>query len=121
MLTITWRAGALPSLLVLCGCLTSEPAPVPPPDLRIWVTPASTYASAIEVQIRVSILAGVPVRDPEDLGAGSYRMILVCPDIATCRTAAQRVTDAPLFALGVDIEGSTRQRIPLKPTRAMSR
>jgi hypothetical protein len=60
-------------------------------------------------------------RDPEDMGAGSYRMILVCPDVATCRTAAQRVTDAPLFALGVDIEGSTRQRIPLKPTRAMSR
>ena len=39
-------------------------------------------------------------------------MILVCPDVATCRTAAQRVTDAPSSALGVDIEGSTRQRIP---------
>jgi hypothetical protein len=121
MLTITGRAGALLSLLLLPGCLTSGLAPVPPPDLRIWVTPNSVYASAIEVQIQVSNLAGMPVRDPEDMGAGSYRMILVCPDIATCRTAAQRVADAPNFALGVDIEGSTRQRIPLKPTRAMSR
>ena len=118
---ITWRAGALSSLLALSGCLTSEPAPVPPPDLRITVTARSEYVSAAEAQVHVSNLARVPIRDAEDLGAGRYRMVLVCPDTATCRSAVQRVADDRFFALGVDAEGPNRQRIPIKPTREASR
>jgi len=121
MLTITRHAGALLSLLSLCGCLTSEPAPVPPPDLRITVTARSEYPSVVEAKIRASNLARVPIRDEEDLGAGRYRMILVCPDAVTCRAAVQRIADDRFFALGVDAEGPNRQRIPIKPTREASR
>jgi hypothetical protein len=121
MLTNPWRAGALLSLLPLCGCLTSELAPVPPPDLRITVTARNEYPSVMEAQIHASNLARVPIRDAEDLGAGRYRMVLVCPDTATCRSAAQRIADDRFYALGVDAEGPNRQRIPIKPTREASR
>lgn len=121
MLTITWRAGALLGLLPMCGCLTGELAPVPPPDLRITVTTRSEYPSAIEAKIQASILARMPIRDAEDMGAGRYRMILVCPDTVTCRSAVQRIADDRFFALGVDAEGPNRQRIPIKPTREASR
>ena len=121
MLTITWRAGALLSLLPLWGCQTNELAPVPPPDLRITVTARTEYSSAAEAKIHASNLARVPIRDAEDLGAGRYRMVLVCPDTATCRSAVQRVADDRFFALGVDAEGPNRQRIPIKPTREASR
>jgi hypothetical protein len=122
MRTTTLRSCAVLSLLPLCGCLTSEPAPVLPPDLRILVTARSEYASAVEAKIRVTNLAGVPVRDVEELGAGRYRMVLVCPDNATCRTAAQRIADDRFFALGVDAEfPGARQKVPVKPTREASR
>lgn len=122
MLTIPWRAGALLGLLPVCGCLTNDLAPVPPPDLRIVVTARSEYASAVEAKIHASNLARVPIRDAEDLGAGRYRMVLVCPDIAACRNAAQRIADDRFFALGVDAESpTTRQKIPVKPTREASR
>jgi hypothetical protein len=121
MLTITWRAGALLSMLPVCGCLTNELAPVPPPDLRIVVTARSEYPSAVVAKIHASNLARVPIRDEEDLGAGRYRMVLVCPDAAACRAAVQRVADDNFFALGVDAEGPNRQRIPIKPTREASR
>ena len=121
MLTITWRAGALLSLLPLGGCQTDMLAPVPPPDLRITVTARSEYISAAEAMVHVTNLARVPIRDAEDLGAGRYRMVLVCPDTATCRGAAQRIADDRFFALGVDAEGPNRQRIPVKPTREASR
>ncbi len=121
MLTITWRAGALLTLLPLCGCETDRMAPVPPPDLRITVTARTEYASAAEATVHVSNLARVPTREVEDLGAGRYRMVLVCPDTATCRSAVQRVADDRFFALGVDAEGPNRQRIPITPTREASR
>ena len=121
MLTITWRAGALLTLLPLAGCETDRMAPVPPPDLRITVTARNEYASAAEATVHVSNLARVPTREVEDLGAGRYRMVLVCPDTATCRSAVQRVADDHFFALGVDAEGPNRQRIPIKPTREASR
>jgi hypothetical protein len=90
--------------------------------LRILVTARGEYASAAETQARVTNLAGVPVRDVEELGAGRYRMVLVCPDTATCRTAVQRIADDRFFALGVDAESpTTRQRIPVKPTREAAR
>jgi len=118
-----WRHGALLSALLLCGCNTlNEIAPVPPPDLRIYVTTRGEYPSAAEARVHASKLAGVPVRDMEDLGAGRYRMVLVCPDTATCRAAAQRVANDPFFALGVDAESpQSRQRIPVKPTREAAR
>ena len=121
MLTITRRAGALSSLLLLAACETNTLAPVPPPDLRITVTARTEYSSAFEAQVHASNLARVPIRDAEDLGAGRYRMVLVCPDTATCRSAAQRVADDRFFALGVDTEGPNRQRIPIKPTREAAR
>jgi len=121
MLTITRRAAVLWSLLLLWGCETNRLAPVPPPDLRITVTARNDYLSAAEAQVHVTNLARVPIRDAEDLGAGRYRMILVCPDTATCRGAAQRIADDRFFALGVDAEGPDRQRIPIKPTREAAR
>jgi len=123
MLTTRGHHGALLCALALCGCtVTTELAPVPPPDLRIMVTTRSEYNSAAEVRSRVSNLAGVPVRDADELGASRYRMVLVCPDVATCRAAAQRVANDPFFALGVDAEiPQSRQRIPVKPTREASR
>ena len=106
----------------MCGCLTSEPAPVPPPDLRITVTTRSDYPSGAQVQVGAANLARVPVRDVEDLGGGRYRMVLVCPDIDACRAAAQRIADDGFFALGVDAElPNARQKVPIKPTRAQSR
>jgi hypothetical protein len=46
----------------------------------------------------------------------------VCPDVATCREAAQRIANDRTFALGVDAENpTTRQKIPVKPTREQSR
>ncbi|HEU5297585.1 MAG TPA: hypothetical protein VFU71_22600 [Burkholderiaceae bacterium] len=122
MLMTHWRRAALSSLLPMCGCLTSEPTPVPPPDLRIMVTTRTEYASAAEAKIHASNLARVPIRDVEDLGAGRYRMVLACPDTATCRTAVQRIADDRFFALGVDAEfPGARQRVPVKPTREASR
>jgi len=121
MLMTTPRAGALLSLLPLCGCLTGELAPVPPPDLRITVTTRSEYASAVIVKIHAANLALVPIRDEEDMGAGRYRMVLACPDTATCRAAVQRIADDRFFALGVDAEGPNRQRIPIKPNRESAR
>ena len=121
MPTTPLRLCAVLSLLPLCSCLTSELAPVPPPDLRIMVTTRGEYPSAVDAKIRAANLARVPIRDAEDLGAGRYRMVLVCPDIATCRAAAQRVADDRFFALGVDAEGPNRQQIPVKPTREASR
>ena len=121
MLTITWRAVVLWSLLPLWGCQTNQLVPVPPPDLRITVTARNDYLSQMEAQIHASNLARVPVRDAEDLGGGRYRMVLVCPDTATCRSAVQRIADDQFFALGVDAEGPNRQRIPIKPTREASR
>ena len=121
MLTITWRAGALLTLLPLAGCETNPLAPVPPPDLRITVTARAEYSSAFEAQVHASNLARVPIRDAEDLGAGRYRMVLVCPDTTTCRGAVQRIADDRFFALGVDAEGPNRQRMPIKPTREAAR
>ncbi|HSC01031.1 MAG TPA: hypothetical protein VLE45_14020 [Burkholderiaceae bacterium] len=108
-------------LLPLCGCLTSEPAPVPPPDLRIVVTTATEYPTAAEAALRTSNVARVPVRDADDLGASRYRMVLVCPDVAVCREAAQRIANDRTFARGVDAEMPNRQRIPVKPSREASR
>ena len=122
MLRTHWRHVARLSVMLLCGCNTvNNEAPVPPPDLRIMVTARSEYPSAIEAKIQASILARVPIRDAEDMGAGRYRMILVCPDTATCRSAVQRIADDRFFALGVDAEGPNRQKIPIKPTREASR
>ena len=122
MPTRTIRRWALLGLLPLCGCLTSEPAPVPPPDLRIIVTTTTEYPTATEAALRAGNVARVPVRDADDLGAGRYRMVLVCPDTATCRAAAQRIANDRTFALGVDAEfPGARQRTPLKPTREQSR
>ena len=94
---------------------------VPPPDLRITINTRTEYSSAAEAQVHTANLARVPIRDAEDLGAGRYRMILVCPDIETCRNAAQRIANDRFFALSVEAEGSNRQRIPIKPTRETSR
>lgn len=121
MLTTAWRAAALLTLLPLCGCETNTLAPVPPPDLRITVTARTEYSSAYEAQVHASNLARVPIRDAEDLGAARYRMVLVCPDTATCRSAVQRIADDRFFALGVDAEGPNRQRVPIKPTREAAR
>jgi len=126
MLTIHWRCGALFSVLALlmCGCdsLNNQTAPIPPPDLRIYVTTRSEYPSAVEAKIRAANLAGVPIRDADDLGAGRFRMVLVCPDIDTCRGAVQRIANDPFYALGVDAEfPGARQRVPVKPTREASR
>jgi hypothetical protein len=124
MPTIQWPTGAVLSALLLCGCDTlNSPLPVvPAPDLRIYVTARSEYPSAGDAKIRASNLAGVPVRDVEDLGVGRYRMTLVCPDAATCRSAVQRIADDRFFALGVDAESpQSRQRIPVKPSRESAR
>ena len=122
MLTTHCRLASLSTLLPLCSCLTSELAPVPPPDLRIVVTTQIEYPTAAEAKLRVSNVARVPVRDAEDLGAARYRMVLVCPDTATCREAAQRIANDRTFALGLDAENpTTRQKIPIKPTREQAR
>jgi hypothetical protein len=123
MLTNPLRHGVLLGALLLCGCDTmNQLPPVPPPDLRVVVTTQVEYPTAVQAQILVSNIAKVPIRDAEDLGAGRYRMVLVCPDTETCRAAAQRIADNRSFALGVDAENpNTRQKIPVKPTRAQSR
>jgi hypothetical protein len=124
MSTLHWPTGAALSALLLCGCDTlNAPLPaVPPTDLRIYLTTRSEYPTAGDAKIRASNLAGMPIREADDLGAGRYRMVLVCPDAATCRAAAQRIADDHFFALGVDFESpQTRQRIPVKPTREASR
>jgi len=123
MLTNPLRQGVLLGALLLCGCDTmNQLPPVPPPDLRIVVTTPVEYPTAVQAQILVSNIAKVPIRDAEDLGAGRYRMVLVCPDTETCRAAAQRIADNRSFALGVDAENpNTRQKIPVKPTRAQAR
>lgn len=119
------RDGALLATVVLlfgCETLNSRLPPVPPPDLRVVVTTAVEYPSAAEATIRLSNAARVPVRDVYELGAGRYRLVLVCPDIATCRAAAQRIADDRTFAVGVDAENpNTRQTIPVRPTRKASR
>ncbi len=119
------RGGALlATALLLAGCETfnSKLPPVPPPDLRVVVTTAVEYVSQAEAAVHIANAARVPVRDVYELGAGRYRVVLVCPDIATCRAAAQRIADDRTFALGVDAENpNTRQTIPVRPTRKASR
>jgi len=119
------RASALVVIaLPLLGCetLNSRLPPVPPPDLRVIVTTAVEYTSEAEAGLRISNAARMPVRDLYDLGAGRYRLVLVCPDIATCRAAAQRIANDRTFALAVDAENpNSRQTIPVRPTRATSR
>src|SRR5215831_5246957 len=105
MLTTPWRyAALLASALPLYGCDSLNPPlpPVPAPDLRIMVTTRSEYPSAATMKVQAANLARVPIRDADDLGAGRYRMVLVCPDTTSCRQAVQRIADDPFFALGVD-------------------
>ena len=121
---IPWRHGLLLAALPLIGCDTlNAPIPaVPPPDLRIVITTQRDYPTPGEAKIHAENLAKVPIRDADDLGGGKYRMVLVCPDVATCREAAQRIANDRTFALGVDAENpTTRQKIPVKPTREQSR
>jgi len=125
-MSMTGRSGGVlvAAALLLGGCeaLSSKLPPVPPPDLRVVVTTAVEYPSAAEAALRVSNAARVPVRDLDILGAGRYRLVLVCPDIATCRAAAQRIANDRTFALGVDAENpNSRQTIPVKPTREAAR
>ncbi|HEX6017544.1 MAG TPA: hypothetical protein VFZ28_05545 [Burkholderiaceae bacterium] len=124
-MSMTGRRGVLvAAALLLGGCETlgSKLPPVPPPDLRVVVTTAVEYPSEAEAGMRISNLARVPVRDVDTLGGGRYRLVLVCPDIATCRAAAQRIANDRIFALGVDAENpNSRQTIPVKPTREASR
>src|SRR5262247_2609534 len=112
---MTWPRAAMCAALPLWGCAQGDLAPVPPPDLRIVVTTRVEYPTATEAKIHAANVARVPVRDADDLGAGRYRMVLVCPDTATCRAAAQRIADDRSFSLGVDAEGPQRQKIPIKP------
>lgn len=119
------RDGALlATALLLLGCetLNSRLPPVPPPDLRVVVTTAVEYVSQAEASVHIANAARVPVRDVYELGAGRYRVVLVCPDIATCRAAAQRIANDRTFALAVDAENpNSRQTIPVRPTRDASR
>ena len=111
MLTITWRAGALLSLLPLCGC--ADRRCWLPCRRRIFASRSPRAANSVgrsRRQIHASNLARVPIRDAEDLGAGRYRMVLVCPDTATCRAAVAARRGRPF------LRARRRRRRPQSPT-----
>lgn len=116
------RAGiAVASLLAMAACAQGERSGPPPAPgaQRVIVTTFVEWPSAGEVAGRVAQLANVPVRDVRQDGPRTFVMTLDCPDEASCRDAMQRLREARTVVQSLDRD--TRQRIPTRPEREMSR
>jgi hypothetical protein len=109
---------ALP-LLVACAGPDARTPPPAEPYQRVLVYTAGEWPGPAEVADRVSRVAGVPVRDAQQLAPHRYRMSLLCADTEACRAAMARVAADRTFALGIDAEG--RVQIPAKPSRDAAR
>ena len=107
----------LPLLLACAG----PDAKTPPadPHQRVLLYTAAEWPGAAEVADRAARLAGVPVRDAQQLAPHRYRMSLLCTNADACRAAIARIAADRTFALGVDAEG--RVQIPVKPAREAAR
>ncbi len=121
-LVSTLRLGlAAAASLTVVACAQGERAGPPPAPgaQRVLVTTFVEWPSMAEVASRVAQLGRVPVRDVGQDGPRTYRMTLDCPDETSCRDAMQRLREARTFVQSLDRD--TRQRIPARPEREMSR
>lgn len=113
---------AIAAVLSVAACAQGERASGPPPApgaQRVIVTTFVEWPSMGEVAGRVARLADVPVRDVRQDGPRTFVMTLDCPDDASCRDAMHRLREARTFVQSLDRD--TRQRIPARPEREMSR
>jgi hypothetical protein len=97
----------------------SGPPPPPPAGLRVLLTTAGEWPTLGELAGRAAHLAGVEVRDVDEMGPRRYRLTLLCNSEAECRNAVARIQADRRFAL--DVQADFRQRIPARPSGEAAR
>lgn len=116
---LPWRLLTLAGALPLLACAGADPQrTAAEPGMRVIVTTTRDWPNEAPVADQVQRLAGVPVRDAEQVTPSRYRIELLCGDYTACKAAIARVAADRLFALAVE---PVRERIPAKPPRERSR
>lgn len=117
---LPWRPLVLAGALPLLACAGADPQRTPAePGTRVIVTTTREWPAVAPVADHVQRLAGVPVREAEQLTPSSYRIELLCgSDAAACQAAIARIAADRSFALAAE---AVRERIPAKPSRESSR
>jgi hypothetical protein len=101
------------------ACAQAGPAVAPPPGQRVLLTTVIEWPTLAEVSNRTARLAGVPVREVDEVGPRLYRLTLVCTSDAQCRDAVALVAADRRFVHSV--EADARQRIPARPSGEATR